>query len=541
MLANPLARCLLGLLLVFVFVSPARSGPPPGEVQISEAQDGGEVNLAADQILTISLKSNPSTGYGWETDGLAPAALPVLQQLGPAEIEPGLAAAGLPLVGTPGRQTLRFKAVAAGQETLTLVYRRPWENDPALNNFTLRVKAAAPTLPTALPAPTPAPVLNQAADELSTLTLPAAFSWCDRGACPPVRNQGSCGSCWAFGTVGPLEANLLLRDGISHDLSEQYLVSCTVAGYGCDGGWFVHDYHRNQIPPGETAAGAVYEVDFPYKTQKVTCDYPDYPQPHPHYEKIVTWASVGGSNRPTVAQIKETIHTYGPVATTICVGTVFQRYRGGLFQTDESSACGGLVNHAVVLVGWNDDYQGVGVWRLRNSWGTGWGEGGYMNIRWNTSNVGFATNYVAYSGTGCPDAYETDNSSGVAPEITVNGPAQSRRFQVVGDEDWVKFAATAGQVYTITTANLAAGSDTRLELFDRDGTNRLKDNDNCPDGGLASCIKGWTAPASGTYYIKVSNGYAEGGCTTYDYQLAVNDSTASPPLRLYLPLVVKNR
>ena len=72
---------------------------------------------------------------------------------------------------------------------------------------------------------------------LAVEPLPSSFNWCDLGACPPVRNQGGCGSCWAFGTVGPLESNILIHGGDAPDLSEQYLVSCNSDGWGCGGGW----------------------------------------------------------------------------------------------------------------------------------------------------------------------------------------------------------------------------------------------------------------------------------------------------------------
>ena len=73
--------------------------------------------------------------------------------------------------------------------------------------------------------------------------LPTSFDWRDYNGCTPIRNQGSCGSCWAFSTVGALECNIKIKDGISKDLSEQWLVSCNSDGYDCGGGWFVHDYH----------------------------------------------------------------------------------------------------------------------------------------------------------------------------------------------------------------------------------------------------------------------------------------------------------
>ncbi len=90
--------------------------------------------------------------------------------------------------------------------------------------------------------------------------LPAAFDWRQETGCPPVRNQGGCGSCWAFATVGALECNILIRDGQTVDLSEQWLVSCNQSGYSCGhGGWFAHEYHRSATDPcGQT--GAVLEA-----------------------------------------------------------------------------------------------------------------------------------------------------------------------------------------------------------------------------------------------------------------------------------------
>jgi len=218
--------------------------------------------------------------------------------------------------------------------------------------------------------------------DLRRAALPSYFSWCDLGACPPVRNQGSCGSCWAFGTVGPLESNILIEGGEPTDLSEQYLVSCTTAG-SCSGGWWAHHYHQNP--------GAVPEEDFPYVAADVPCG-----GPYSHPWQIEEWAYIGYSwSVPSTEEIKEAIMTYGPVAVAVYVGNYFKYYTGGVFNRNES----GEVNHAVVLVGWDDNPPegGDGCWILRNSWGPSWGEGGYMRISYGTSQVGYAANYVVYA------------------------------------------------------------------------------------------------------------------------------------------------
>jgi hypothetical protein len=189
-----------------------------------------------------------------------------------------------------------------------------------------------------------------------------------------------------------------------------------------------------------------------------------------------------------------------------------------------------------VLVGW-DDSQGT--WRLRNSWGSGWGEGGYMNIKYGISNVGYSANYIVYSGGGCQDAYEADNDSSNAKTITGNGAAQTHNFHAVGDVDWIKFTTSGGSVYTMTTSNLDTGNDTTLALYDTDATTMLASNDDCPGQGNASCINNWTAPLTGTYFITVSNASSAGDCTGYGYNLAVTSNVSQKTGAVYLPLLFK--
>ena len=75
--------------------------------------------------------------------------------------------------------------------------------------------------------------------------LPPSCDWRLSNGVTPIKDQGNCGSCWAFSTVGPLESLILLKGGGTVDLSEQYLVSCNLSGWSCGGGWFAHDYHMD--------------------------------------------------------------------------------------------------------------------------------------------------------------------------------------------------------------------------------------------------------------------------------------------------------
>lgn len=224
---------------------------------------------------------------------------------------------------------------------------------------------------------------------LPTRDLPASFDWRAVTGCPPIRNQGGCGSCWAFATVGALECNVLIVDGEVVDISEQWLVSCNDDGWGCGGGWFAHEYHDSKTDPcGGT--GAVMETHFPYTATDELCACP-----YPHRYFIDNWAYVGGGGTPSVAAIKQAILDHGPVSVACYVDDAFQGYTGGVF----NDCAWGSVNHGVVLVGWDDNQGDDGVWFMRNSWGAGWGEGGYMRIAYDCSRIGYAACYVNFNGS----------------------------------------------------------------------------------------------------------------------------------------------
>jgi len=225
--------------------------------------------------------------------------------------------------------------------------------------------------------------------DVGVLSLPSSFDWRDEvGGLPPVKNQGNCGSCWAFATVGPLECNIKIEDGITVDLSEQYLVSCNTDGYGCNGGWWAHDYHQWKEGSKKDGVGAVMEDDFRYVAYKAPC------KSCTHAYLIKDWEFVGSEHgTPSVDKIKQAIENYGPVSVAVYANTAMQAYTGGIF----NGCGGGQVNHAVVLVGWDDTQGENGVWFMRNSWGTGWGEdGGYMRIPYGCSDIGYSACYIDY-------------------------------------------------------------------------------------------------------------------------------------------------
>ncbi|MFH1681723.1 MAG: C1 family peptidase [Candidatus Eisenbacteria bacterium] len=216
--------------------------------------------------------------------------------------------------------------------------------------------------------------------------LPTSYNWCDLGGCTPVKSQGSCGSCWAFGTAAPLECNIKIKDGVTVNLSEQYLVSCNSDGWSCSGGWWAHDYHHwKNDPCGDN--GAVLEADFPYTATDEPCGCP-----YPHHYWIDWWEYIGEpwGVSPTDA-MKQAILDHGPISVAVDASG-FSGYSGGVF----TSCSGTSINHAVALVGWDDNQGTDGVWILRNSWGASWGENGYMRIPYGCNSVGYNSCWVHY-------------------------------------------------------------------------------------------------------------------------------------------------
>ncbi|NLG28350.1 MAG: tandem-95 repeat protein [Chloroflexi bacterium] len=430
-----LARCLIAVgLVVALLVSlggiatagAPRPGAGPIELCISDGDNGRALDVKG-EMLVLRLESTPSTGYSWQVKGLNAR---VLRQVGEAEWQPKTPG----MIGASGTQVLRFAGIGLGKARLDLVYARPWESDaPPARSFSVDVSvaelsrnlseyeaqlAAAQALALQEPETQAAPV--QPGEGVTLMALPSAYDWRSLGGCTPVRDQGQCGSCWAFATVGPIESNILIQDGIARDLSEQYLVSCNIDDWGCDGGWWAHDYFEWKYPTSETAPGAVYESDFPYTATDAPCN-----GPYTHHERIADWAYVGNSSSvPSTTAIKQAILDHGPISAGVCVNSAFQSYTGGVFNPSFSFCFS--INHGITLVGWDDS---VGAWILRNSWGPDWGENGYMRIAYGKSYVGYAAAYVVYESatpntppTADPQSVATSEDTAVGIVLTGSDP-----------------------------------------------------------------------------------------------------------------------
>lgn len=409
-------------------LAPTPTPTPENQVTIDKTFANKEVTLTEDEFLAIELEINPSTPYMWMVTEVGGSQQePVVRQIPQVSFEQTSE-----LVGAPIKQVIRFAPLQAGASHINLAYRSSLTAAVApLDTFSVQVRASEVTAgengwlaasPRRSSPPATGPDRGLQFDDNSALGLPTTFDWCAQAECPPIKDQGNCGSCWAFATTGVLEANLQIKDNVERDLSEQALLSCNRHNYSCDGGWWVFDYF---ISPG-----SVYEADFPYAAFNI-------PEGRGRtgalcranlsfHEKIVSWGFVGGQRyiQPSVAALKQAIYTFGPISAAVCVGPAFNHYRNGIFRTDERYACDPYyVNHAVVLTGWDDTQQ---IFFLRNSWGTGWGENGNMRIGYGVSNVGFNAAYAVYEGQ--------DDKSVVQP------PVSPQNLIAVGSGDQIKLS-----------------------------------------------------------------------------------------------------
>jgi len=359
--------------------------------------------MAATGRFTVVVDSNPSTGYHWKLDSSSGAQ--IVFEKHDFEMRSFKR-------GAVQSQTLILTANQAGPAQFDLVYRRPWrQQDSEKVILTLETED---TLPATLDISDPYAVKesistsslstsrNAARKTDDTTALPTSFDWRTYDVVPAVRNQGGCGSCFAFGTVGVMESALKIYGWPLTDLSEQFLVSCNNDGWNCDtGGFTAHKYHYDTLGTNQTAIGAVLEADMPYTETNGSCT-----NAYNHPYILASWAFVPADEftLTPVADIKNAIYNYGPITAGVCAGDEFSDYESGIFSTDETaSACGGGTNHQIILVGWNDN-NGVdvdGYWILRNSWDSSWGESGYMRIKYGTSRVGEGTSYVTIAA--CPN------------------------------------------------------------------------------------------------------------------------------------------
>ncbi|PWZ41716.1 Senescence-specific cysteine protease SAG39 [Zea mays] len=201
---------------------------------------------------------------------------------------------------------------------------------------------------------------------LST-SAPASVDWRASGAVTPVKNQGRCGSCWAFSTVAVVEGIYQIRTGKLVSLSEQELVDCDTLDDGCDGG-----ISYRALRWIASNGGITTETDYPYTGTTDACN---------RAKLSHNAVSIAGLRRVATRSEASLANAVAgqPVAVSIeAGGDNFQHYKKGVY----NGPCGTNLNHGVTVVGYGQEAAGGDrYWIVKNSWGQGWGDDGYIRMK----------------------------------------------------------------------------------------------------------------------------------------------------------------
>ncbi|XP_027329555.1 vignain-like isoform X2 [Abrus precatorius] len=196
--------------------------------------------------------------------------------------------------------------------------------------------------------------------------VPSMVDWRKKGAVTGVKDQGQCGSCWAFSTIVAVEGINQIKTNKLVFLSEQELIDCdTKENQGCNGG--LMEYAFEFIKKN----GIATESNYPYKAKDETCDVSKVHKP--------TVSIDGHENVPVnneAALLKVVANQ--PVSVAIeAGGSDFQFYSEGVF----TGECGTDLDHGVAIVGYGTTQDGTKYWTVKNSWGSEWGEKGYIRMK----------------------------------------------------------------------------------------------------------------------------------------------------------------
>merc|ERR1712226_8720 len=197
-----------------------------------------------------------------------------------------------------------------------------------------------------------------------------SVDWRTKNAVTPVKDQGQCGSCWTFSSTGALEGAHAIATGELLSFSEQQIVDCAnvkhgYMSFGCNGG------NQSVAFKYLEKHNAELESVYKYTAKNGTCAYN---KDSTTAVDVSTYTNVTKNN---VSQMKAAVAAQ-PVSVSIEADKrVFQQYTSGIF---DSADCGTKLDHAVLVVGYGTD-NGTPYWIMKNSWGTVWGDQGYMKIQ----------------------------------------------------------------------------------------------------------------------------------------------------------------